>query len=51
MIPTIPNNLETKKVEELKDLLKLKGVPLMGKNAELIARLQIYSGKPKPTAA
>ena len=44
---TIPNNLDAKKVVGLKDLLKLKGVSLKGKNAELIARLQIYSGMPK----
>jgi hypothetical protein len=35
-MPTIPNNLDAKKVEELKNLLKLKGLSLKGKNAELM---------------
>eukprot|EP00804_Cyclotella_cryptica_P005247 CCRYP_018903-RA/>CCRYP_018903-RA protein AED:0.21 eAED:0.29 QI:0/-1/0/1/-1/1/1/0/117 len=45
------DNLESKNVKELNDLLKLKGLPVKGKRAELIERLSTYSGKPKPTVA
>jgi hypothetical protein len=38
-------------VPELKNLLKLEGLAVSGKKAELIARLREYSGKPKPEVA
>jgi len=44
-------NLQKKKVKELKDLLKLQELPLKGNKAQLIKRLQEYSGKPKPEKA
>jgi hypothetical protein len=40
--------LENKSVPELKDLLKLQGLAVSGRKADLIARLREYSGKPKP---
>jgi hypothetical protein len=40
--------LENMTVPELKNLLKLEGLAVSGKKAELIARLREYSGKPKP---
>ena len=43
----MPTTLEDMKVGELKNLLKLEGLPVGGKKAELIARLRTYSGKPK----
>jgi hypothetical protein len=35
-------------VPELKNLLKLQGLAVSGRKADLIARLREYSGKPKP---
>ena len=40
--------LKKKTKNELKDLLKLEGLPLSGNKPDLIWRLQNYSGKPKP---
>jgi len=40
--------LKKKTVDELKDLLKLEGLPLSGNKPDLIWRLQNYSGEPKP---
>eukprot|EP00804_Cyclotella_cryptica_P020236 CCRYP_010917-RA/>CCRYP_010917-RA protein AED:0.20 eAED:0.19 QI:0/0/0/1/1/1/2/0/208 len=45
------DDLESKSVKELKDLLKLEGLPVKGRRAELIERLQTYLGQPKPTVA
>ena len=45
------DKLDKKTVEELKNLLKLEGLPVGGKKADLIKRLQEYSGKPKPAKA
>jgi hypothetical protein len=35
--------------QQLKDLLKLRDLPVSGKKADLIARLETYSGRPKPS--
>ena len=40
--------LEEMNVKELKNLLKLEGLPVGGNKSDLIARLRAYSGKPKP---
>jgi hypothetical protein len=47
----VTDDIESKSVKELKDLLKLEGLPVKGRRAELIERLQTYSGQPKPTVA
>ena len=47
MVPS-PQTLQRMKVDQIKDLLKLEKLPVGGNKAELIARLQKYSGKPKP---
>ncbi|KAL3785125.1 hypothetical protein ACHAWO_007948 [Cyclotella atomus] len=44
----MPPTLENMSVPELKDLLKLQGLAVSGRKADLIARLREYSGKPKP---
>jgi hypothetical protein len=44
----MPPTLEKMTAPELKNLLKLEGLPVSGKKDELIARLREYSGKPKP---
>jgi hypothetical protein len=43
-----PPTLENMSVPELKNLLKLEGLAVSGRKADLIARLREYSGKPKP---
>ena len=49
MPPDLPNNLEALTNPQLKDLLKLRDLPVSGKKADLIARLKTYSGRPKPS--
>jgi hypothetical protein len=41
----MPPTLEKMTAPELKNLLKLEGLPVSGKKDELIARLREYSGK------
>jgi hypothetical protein len=48
MVPPL-QTLQQMRVPELKNLLTLEGLPVSGNKPELIARLQKYSGKPKPT--
>jgi len=45
----LPNDLENHTVQQLKDLLKLRNLPVSGRKAELISRLRTYSGRPKPS--
>eukprot|EP00611_Tribonema_gayanum_P019103 TRINITY_DN3253_c0_g1_i2.p1 TRINITY_DN3253_c0_g1~~TRINITY_DN3253_c0_g1_i2.p1 ORF type:complete len:440 (-),score=116.43 TRINITY_DN3253_c0_g1_i2:340-1659(-) len=40
--PPLPDNLESFKVQELKDLLKERGLPVVGRKSELIERLQEF---------
>lgn len=45
----LPNNLNSMTCAQLKDLLKLRDLPVGGKKAELIKRLEEYSGRTKPS--
>ena len=45
----LPNNLNSMTCAQLKDLLKLRDLPVSGKKAELIKRLKDYSGRTMPS--
>eukprot|EP00804_Cyclotella_cryptica_P014118 CCRYP_005574-RA/>CCRYP_005574-RA protein AED:0.07 eAED:-0.00 QI:0/-1/0/1/-1/1/1/0/233 len=45
----LPNNLNSMTCAQLKDLLKLRDLPVSGKKAELIKRLEDYTGRTKPS--
>eukprot|EP00956_Cyclotella_meneghiniana_P015621 scaffold24036_cov94-Cyclotella_meneghiniana.AAC.3 len=49
MTTDLPNNLNSMTCPQLKDLLKLRDLPVSGKKAELIERLKNYSGRTKPS--
>jgi hypothetical protein len=49
MASDLPNNLQLMTNQQLKDLLKLRDLPVSRKKADLIARLETYSGRPKPS--
>jgi hypothetical protein len=42
MASDLPNNLQSMTNQQLKDLLKLRDLPVSGKKADLIARLETY---------
>ena len=49
-MPTdLPNDLENHTVQQLKDLLKLRDLPISGRKADLIVWLRTYSSRPKPS--
>lgn len=45
----LPNNLNSMTCAQLKDLLKLRDLPVSGNKAELIQRLKDYSGRTMPS--